>query len=308
VVEVYAAAAKWIIKEQKDLAILSLVEPKDSLDLVSWVPDFRYWDVWNSAHLPPIIQRKTQPMWWASASARMDLVDEPLLQLTVRGLRIGRIIKRTQPPGNLTGTVALGRRVWNGGEWQVFAQQGAVEGRYVPTQESIDLAYERLRVWDAFAFGQARKPKQKPPEKLPSFDPTTQSYNPKDGKIRGPTDDIARRVLNTTTRKRMFWTDTGYLGIAHKRLDINDEVFVLMGADCPFVLRKQGDNRYALVAEAYVHGVMDGELLSAAADKSTSRDGEASSPSSDWSSDWFEGSSDMCWRYLPFKTVEIVLV
>jgi len=43
-----------------------------------------------------------------------------------------------------------------------------------------------------------------------------------------------------------------------------DVVFLVRGAEVPFVLRPVGEvegrKRYRLVGEAYIHGVMDGEM------------------------------------------------
>jgi hypothetical protein len=42
--------------------------------------------------------------------------------------------------------------------------------------------------------------------------------------------------------------------------DIGDEVWVLGGAATPYVLRPIGGGRYRLVGDAYVHGIMHGEV------------------------------------------------
>jgi hypothetical protein len=61
--------------------------------------------------------------------------------------------------------------------------------------------------------------------------------------------------------RRIFRTENCLLGIGPKSIRIGDEVWVLAGANVPFVLRKlDGDrNKYALVGEAYVHGIMHGD-------------------------------------------------
>jgi hypothetical protein len=79
--------------------------------------------------------------------------------------------------------------------------------------------------------------------------------------VHGAKDDVGMSILRCTTRKRLFKTDTGLLGIAHRSLEVGDKVFVLMGADMPFVLRPLGGNYYSFGGEAYVHGIMDGEML-----------------------------------------------
>lgn len=57
-----------------------------------------------------------------------------------------------------------------------------------------------------------------------------------------------------------FSTETGYIGLGHPDTVIGDELHLIQGSDTPFILRKS-DGRYELVGEAYVHGIMDGELV-----------------------------------------------
>lgn len=43
-------------------------------------------------------------------------------------------------------------------------------------------------------------------------------------------------------------------------LDGGDLVYVILGADVPFILRKQGD-LYRIIGAAYAHGLTDGEAM-----------------------------------------------
>ena len=61
--------------------------------------------------------------------------------------------------------------------------------------------------------------------------------------------------------RRLFRTHSGYLGIGPQSLQIGDVVSIVPGSIVPFLLRKVQDNRYRLVGEAYVHGIMHGEAL-----------------------------------------------
>jgi len=40
-------------------------------------------------------------------------------------------------------------------------------------------------------------------------------------------------------------------------------VWLLKNADVPFILRPCGESQYKLIGEAYVHGIMRGELVDA---------------------------------------------
>ena len=74
----------------------------------------------------------------------------------------------------------------------------------------------------------------------------------------------------TAGSRGVFWTRNGYVGLAANEIDVGDEVWLIKGARIPFMLRgpvmspKTNEgiryNFYHLVCEAYVHGVMNGEL------------------------------------------------
>lgn len=82
--------------------------------------------------------------------------------------------------------------------------------------------------------------------------------------MHGVNGDIGMSILSKTTRKRMFKTETGYMGIAHRSVEIGDKVYVLMGGEMPFILRPFGGNYFGFGSESYVHGIMDGEMLAVA--------------------------------------------
>lgn len=252
-----------------------------------------------------MIQRSFDHIYRASGSTSAELKDEPALRLTVRGIRVGRIARRTEPPGNLTGKIDLGEAVHDGGSWQLFARACAVDGIYTPTGEPIDFAYERLRTWDLLPNeGTNRRKRKGPLKSIPPLLRGTISYDIHDALVKGRRGDMAIRVLAGTTRKRMFATDTGYLGLAHRSLEIGDEVFVLLGADTPFVLRGVSEGLYVLRGEAYVHGIMDGESIVLARMKKHTK-AEKSPPSS---LSWLENLNCLKWQDLPFDTIALILI
>lgn len=269
--DVYAATAKWLQRKYQSLGFLSLVEKKDRPELVSWVPDFRSKDDLNFLHQARVTFRPTQEIWRASGAsiARPVTPSVPLHHLPVRGIRIGKVVARTDPPGNFMGNVAVGAAVLDGGTWQSFARTAAdFDGRYPPTGEPIDVAFYRTRVWDALPEeGMNRRSRIQPPgvNDFPAFTPPP-SARAMENLLRRTRDDVAGRVLNGTTRKRLVRSNTGYLGLARRCVELGDELWVLMGLDTPCVLRRVGPGRsgedyYAWGGEAYVHGAMDGEVL-----------------------------------------------
>lgn len=67
--------------------------------------------------------------------------------------------------------------------------------------------------------------------------------------------------LVSTLRFRCFFgTSNGFIGVGPYSLTPGDLPILLLGADVPFILRSSGDE-YHLVGDAYVYGVMNGEML-----------------------------------------------
>jgi hypothetical protein len=257
--EVYAMTAKWLLRTQKRLDFLSLVEKKDKPDLISWVPDFRYKDPWNFLHQPRQIFRGNYRVYNTSGSTNATIIDtESNYQLSVSGIYVGTVVDRTAPPGNLTNNVAIGAAVLDGGQWHSFAGTCAVNGVYPATGEPIDLAYHRLRIWDQLPTEGLlyRRQRTSPITRVPQPGPISYDYA-KDAIVHGVEGDIGMNILSKTTRKRMFKTETGYMGIAHRSVEIGDKVYVFMGGEVPFVLRPFGvsSNYFGFGGESYVHGV-----------------------------------------------------
>lgn len=68
-----------------------------------------------------------------------------------------------------------------------------------------------------------------------------------------------RAVKGVQGDRRMFRTKDGYVGLGPENVKYGDEIWIVEGARVPFVLRGNRD-RHRVVGEAYVHGIMHGEL------------------------------------------------
>ncbi|KAH7303227.1 heterokaryon incompatibility protein-domain-containing protein [Stachybotrys elegans] len=68
-------------------------------------------------------------------------------------------------------------------------------------------------------------------------------------------------ILDTYCERRLFTTDTGYMGLGHHEMLEGDVIAVVFGLQWPCVLRPLGDgnDEFAFIGEAYCHGMMDGE-------------------------------------------------
>ena len=119
-----------------------------------------------------------------------------------------------------------------------------------------------------------------------------------DGLLRAERSDTTIRILNSTTNQKLFVTDSGYMGLLHESCMIGDDVYLLMGGDMPFVLRKLSTGTYHFKGEAYVHGLMDGEYLVKTFKDKMQHNEEVSDE------DWLDTLGD---GPLPFPTETIVL-
>ena len=71
-------------------------------------------------------------------------------------------------------------------------------------------------------------------------------------------------VTVPTNGRRLFRTHNGYLGLGPKSLQVGDTIWILPDALVPMAFRKTHSNlanKYRLVGEAYVHGIVHGEAF-----------------------------------------------
>jgi hypothetical protein len=63
-------------------------------------------------------------------------------------------------------------------------------------------------------------------------------------------------------RSRLIRTEKGYIGLVPEYVHLNDHLYVVPGSSMPLVLRPGNEpHHFTLVGPAYIHGVMDGELM-----------------------------------------------
>lgn len=63
-----------------------------------------------------------------------------------------------------------------------------------------------------------------------------------------------------SVRRRFLRTRNGYIGLGGRDVEIGDKVILLAGSAAPFLIRSTSSGRYKIVSDAYVVGMMDGEL------------------------------------------------
>jgi hypothetical protein len=60
---------------------------------------------------------------------------------------------------------------------------------------------------------------------------------------------------------RYMTTKKGYVGWAHDKAEQGDAIFLLAGCSVPVILRARAEGGYTVVGDAYVQGIMDGEVV-----------------------------------------------
>jgi hypothetical protein len=61
--------------------------------------------------------------------------------------------------------------------------------------------------------------------------------------------------------KKPFAITQGFVGLGHEGVLAGNIVVIFRDLRTPLVLREMGENKYAIVGDCYVHGIMDGEFL-----------------------------------------------
>ena len=70
---------------------------------------------------------------------------------------------------------------------------------------------------------------------------------------------LCHDIVRASPGRSPFVTKKGHLGLTSQFVRQGDIIALVGGAQVPFILRNSGGRRYAVVSEAYVDGIMDGE-------------------------------------------------
>jgi hypothetical protein len=91
--------------------------------------------------------------------------------------------------------------------------------------------------------------------------PLGKSYHKDATTLRNISNEAARHITAYIDNRSFFVTKRGYIGIGPNTMKSGDIVCTLFGSTVPFILRAvEGSEKFRLLGESYVHGIMDGEL------------------------------------------------
>jgi hypothetical protein len=89
---------------------------------------------------------------------------------------------------------------------------------------------------------------------------------------------IDAAIRSATIRRTFYITEKGYIGLGPAKMRIGDHLYIILGGQTPFILRKAGSceilrisgrprlgyvqrNCFEVIGDSYTHGLMDGEAM-----------------------------------------------
>ena len=273
---VYIGAAANIIQKYRNLDLLghcTNLGEISSLNLPSWVPD------WTSPSAPVHFFKRGETAEWveegpdffarkakigklynASNGAEAEFrIDRTSGNLTCKGFIFDEVESVSPSSGDMyEGTEIITE--WAAWLWSMSSPLSTEASSY-PSGITTEEAFSRTLVADCDRIG---------------VDVGVRIWKNEIGNVSSTSkmrQDIVRHFETTlgdgirglhpaTLHRKLVLTKRKYIGLAPKHSQAGDIVTILLGGQVPFILRKS-NNKYVLIGEAYVHGIMDGEVLTA---------------------------------------------
>ncbi|OJD36452.1 heterokaryon incompatibility protein [Diplodia corticola] len=291
ITQIYAETAKYIIQSTGDLNILATntnSDRKSSPPLPSWVPDWALFASRPPTLLQPSVYQASGPY-----AACIGPSSDPNV-LEAGGIPIDRIAHVSDaiaPADVRIDTGALGRTVRKLYDQVLSASGSGSRTRHSDDDDDDD---DDDRFWRTLVADRHQLP---PGDSSSSPSPSYSSPAPAAFAdlfelFLHPSPQTQAKTTTTTTTapltteiaqvlatRRVFVTERGRLGVGPAGGRVGDVVAVLMGGEMPFLLREVGEEEEGeeeeeegegerdsgglvrLVGEAYVHGVMRGEVV-----------------------------------------------
>ncbi|KAK0669287.1 heterokaryon incompatibility protein-domain-containing protein [Cercophora samala] len=257
--DVYTSLARYLY-EQGDLGFLGLCRQR-SPRLPSWVPD------WSQQLRPPWLGYTGDmgmPLYNAGGGTKVEVLarGENGRILVVKGYALDTI----QDVGSLWVSDLADDFNWESAKLRIddIDRFLSISQRYVPQN-----ARWRIITADKEAndVAQQRRATSVAQESFTRLESAARSYDPGSGSL-GAWFFTYRNVLMSLYGSRAFISNKGYVGLCPGTADLEDTIFIPSGSHCPYIIRKQAvpasasnaEERWTLLGEAYVHGIMDGEL------------------------------------------------
>jgi hypothetical protein len=297
--QLYHHIPRGLIQMDNSLSILIGSDRKHSnrpVRLASWAIDWETWDCLGIHYYWSCLQRNT----YYSADKDSEVVLQPLLDPGIIGLvgvfvdkvvAVGRLptrdsngnlcdkdeedelelkltdFKKWQETGRLGGDVKHEDRLASIREWtQLSKEHGLLDKDYI-TGGPWKQAFWRTLIGNLMTKEGEMPNRTANPDDEERFD-TYLNGNFDYGmpfKFQHSMDDMVEA-------RSFFITQQGYMGVGPRKLEVDDEVWVLFGSRVPFALRRlqdvaksaaigKRDRNYISIGECYLHGIMKGEAV-----------------------------------------------
>ncbi|KAL8856325.1 MAG: hypothetical protein Q9178_007089 [Gyalolechia marmorata] len=258
----YIDTARKLITKTQSLDVLTCKETLRQIDgLPTWAPD------WSCSKLELFGNDigKDEKLYNATKGLKLTIRNlKDGCKLGIQGIYIDTITSITTGlvDDKLTGAI---EDLYGYGLWWLRAYS-FIGPRYPHTNETLAQALGRTRLGDR--YGENDKLAM---ERHGLMD--AKFYEVREGELPevwDETDQESRKlqrwitIVGTMSSYRvLFTTVEKYMGLAPLTARIGDMIFLLPGADVPFVLRHVRDEEYELVGQCYTHGIMYGERADA---------------------------------------------
>ena len=265
--EIFTDAALQFFKTRGALTLAwsgQRTEINESPRLPSWVPDFRL--QFGFMVIKPISAHRFGPsskLFSAAGNRNFEYtVGEKREKLSLRTFYVDRVIE-VKPFDFMAehlvsaGSAALQYQAWLA-DYRKFFDLAA--DRF-PTRYDDCIRQEmhwRIPIADHYFDRDAKLRRRAGLEVKDWYEAILHPDNP----LLASADSMSTRYKTRIFGKphAAFVTATGYIGLGHPDTVVGEEVHLIQGSEVPFLLRKT-DGHYHLGSQAYVHGIMDGELV-----------------------------------------------
>ena len=248
----YTTAARRIISTSNSLQIfLSCQTLQRNETWPTWVPD------WRSTRLEtfpyPIPTKGNRREFGASQELPLSMRDvNDERKLGIQGIPLDTITKVSEGPIDQTDLDFYLENIFGYSTWWMRAYH-ALGSVYEHTGEPLALALGRTRIADDQEQELRGDPNIWPSYKVRKEEGSSYFFH-----------EHARKIATNTIFRKLFTTSRKYMGLAPLTAREGDQVFLLPGANVPYVLRNVESDEYQLIGQCYTHGIMFGEGVDAA--------------------------------------------
>jgi hypothetical protein len=266
--QVYTDLIKFQVRKYESLDIIcGSKHPKKLTGLPSWVPDWSNMRERTAGLLPSFEHDPNQYgkyVYRASGNTKPNarfLRDDQVL--SVSGVVFDTIVKMGEWANNYQELIAL-LDPWK--DLALGSNLKKEHDEYVVGGESMLDAFNRTITADKTRSGHRAQRGQRGLEvltgeehDLPDSYRSDQELSDEERRFFWQEDSIQAIALRAS-RRRLIVTKKGYLGLGPINAQLGDAVVIILGLSVPAVLRRT-DETWHFVGEAFVTGIMDGEVV-----------------------------------------------